>query len=118
MPDEIWLLDAGLFAVAITAAAVVGAIFVVRLGTDRKEENAKEESEIEQQDLSEGPRSTALVQRSQSNRPPPAISARFAARILGSLLPEMVVLRELSCRGLAPHPATTGQRDREHRAIG
>ena len=53
VPDEIWLLDAGLFAVAITAAAVVGAIFVVRLGTDRKEENAKEESEIEQQDLSE-----------------------------------------------------------------
>ena len=53
VPDEIWRLDAGLFAVAITAAAVVGAIFVVRLGTDRKEENAKEESEIEQQDLSE-----------------------------------------------------------------
>ena len=53
VPDAIWLLDSGLFAVAIIAAAVLGALFVVRLGTDRKEENAKEESEIEQQDLSE-----------------------------------------------------------------
>ena len=53
VPDDIWLLDAGLFAVAITAAAVVGAIFVVRQGTNRKEESTKDETEIELQDESE-----------------------------------------------------------------
>ena len=53
VPDAIWLLDSGLFAVAIIAAAVLGALYAAKRESDRKEEGAKGGIEINQQDVSE-----------------------------------------------------------------
>ena len=118
VPDAIWLLDSGLFAVAIIAAAVLGALFVVRLGTERKEESAKDETEIEQQEVSEAQKSTALVQRSQSNHPPPALPACFRRSHSGLPFTRNGGYTGAFMPWLCPLPATAGHRAGEHRRLG
>ena len=49
VPGEIGLSSAGLFAAAITAAAVLGAVFAIRRQPDLKEESADEGSDVENQ---------------------------------------------------------------------
>ena len=61
VPDEIWLLDAVLFAAAIIAAAVAGELYVVWPMKDRKIKPVNACTENEQQDVSEAQQVTHYI---------------------------------------------------------